>query len=87
MPKGRVRTALPDLRGREVQIDDMRFYDALTPTPWARVELTVDGLEYSIRRSGVRDEFDVMRWLMRLRDREKPNAKTETEGAGGAEPS
>jgi hypothetical protein len=68
--EGRVRRILPDLRGKDVELLAIEREDFLASHVY-HVRLRIDGLLYRITRSGglAYDELDVMRWLMRLRDK------------------
>lgn len=71
-PRGRVREALPDLRGKEVQL-------VLVAPPQNMLEnvclihLTIDGLHYRVLKNKCRDELDAIRWLLKLQNKEQTN--------------
>lgn len=67
----RERSALPDLRGKEVQLVSVTPQNMLENV--CSIHLTVDGLHYRVLRRNCRDEFDAIRWLMRLQYKEQTN--------------
>ena len=71
--KGRVRRALPDLRGKDVELVSIERERFLSGHMY-HVRLFVDGLPYHVTRhhTVARDELDVMRWLIRLQGKGSP---------------
>ena len=72
-PKGRVRWALPDLRGKEVQLVSVTPQNMLENV--CSIRLTVDGLHYRVLKNKCRDELDAIRWLLKLQNKEQTNER------------